>query len=181
MDPKKAGLIAGGSVLSLIVLVMITYVIYPYIHPEEVQEVRAEADSNSAAGFFYPEMYNPEKIDSLNIRLSGLQLVIDSLNGDINNYQSVIDSLSTQITSLKEYKAQNKAQITDPDIIKIELETVAKSLLNLDVDALAPIVNLLEDNQLIKLYSKAGTLEKEKLLRSLKPEKAARILKEVMS
>lgn len=181
MDTNQAGLIAGGSVVSLIVLVVITYFIYPYIHPEKVQKVRAEADSNSAAGFFYPEMYNPEKIDSLNVRLSDLRTVNDSLNGDINTYQSVIDSLSTQIKSLKEYKAQNKIPKKDPDFIKIESETIAKSLLKLDVDALSPIVNLLEDKQLIKLYSTASTVEQEKLLRALKPEKAARILKEVMS
>jgi len=181
MDTKQAGLIAGGSVVSLIVLIVITYLIYPYLNPEKVQKVRAEADSNSAAGFFYPEMYNPEKIDSLNVRLSGLKTVIDSLNGDIANYQSVIDSLSTQMESLKEYKAQNEIPAKTPDLIKIESETIAKSLLKLDVDVLAPIVNLLEDKQLITLYSTASTLEKEKLLRSLKPEKAARILKEVMS
>jgi len=181
MDLKKVGLISGGSVLSLLVLLILAYLTYPFIHPEEVEKVQAKADSTSAAGFFYPEMYNPEKIDSLNVRLSNFQSVIDSLNGDINTYQSIIDSLSIQVEELKKVETQDKLAKSDPESIKIESETVAKSLLNLDEDALAPIVNLLDDEQLIKLYSKASSLEKEKLLRSLKPQKAARILKEVMS
>lgn len=181
MDIKKAGLITGGSVLMLVLLVFVAYILYPYLHPEETKKIAQRVDSVATASFFNPEMYNPEKIDSLKVRLSGFKIVIDSLNGEIDSSQTIIDSLSTQIENLEKYKAQNKLSKSDPEKIHIELETVAKSLLNLDEDALAPIVNLLDNGKLIKLYNKASTLEKEKLLRSLKPEKAALILKEVMS
>jgi len=55
-----------------------------------------------------------------------------------------------------------------------------KSLLNLDEEQLAPIVNQMSNDQLIKLYRGGGTIQREKLLRSLKPDRAAKIMTEIM-
>lgn len=54
------------------------------------------------------------------------------------------------------------------------------SLLNLDEEELGPIVRELSNTELIRLYSVASNQQREKLLRSLPPTRAARIMKEAM-
>jgi len=56
-----------------------------------------------------------------------------------------------------------------------------KSLLNLDEEELAPIIREMDQGQLVRLYQNAGTIQREKLLRSLEPKRAAALMKEVMS
>lgn len=55
-----------------------------------------------------------------------------------------------------------------------------KSFLNLDEEELAPIVSKLDNEELVRLYRGGGTIQREKLLRSLKPDRAAEIMKEIM-
>ncbi len=55
-----------------------------------------------------------------------------------------------------------------------------KSFLNLDEEELAPIVSNLDNEELVRLYRGGGTIQREKLLRSLKPERAAEIMKVIM-
>lgn len=55
-----------------------------------------------------------------------------------------------------------------------------KSFLNLDEEELAPIVSNLDNEELVRLYKGGGTIQREKLLRSLKPERAAEIMKVIM-
>jgi len=65
--------------------------------------------------------------------------------------------------------------------LSANLQSVTKSLLNLDVEEIAPIVNRLQDSDLIKVYKSASNMQREKLLRALAPEKASKILIQVMS
>jgi hypothetical protein len=55
-----------------------------------------------------------------------------------------------------------------------------KSLLGLDDEILAPIVNQLSDSQLIRLYRTGSSREQKKLLRTLKSKRAAKLMTEVM-
>lgn len=55
-----------------------------------------------------------------------------------------------------------------------------KSFLNLDEEELAPIVSNMDNEELVRLYKGGGTIQREKLLRSLKPERAAEIMKVIM-
>jgi Mg/Co/Ni transporter MgtE len=55
-----------------------------------------------------------------------------------------------------------------------------KSLLNLEEDELAPILEKMTSNQLVRLYTEAGNTQREKILRALNSERAARLITEVM-
>jgi len=181
LDLKKTGIIAGGGAISFLLLIAISYFTYPFINPEDVEKIKAEADSMDIRNKFDPKKFNPGAVDSLNDQLADLQLLVDSLKNDEADYLLKIDSLAAALEEEKTKQEQKKSTktITVPE--KLESEEVAKSLLSLDESVLAPIVNLLEDGQLVKLYGTASNRQKEKLLRALEPEKAARILKKVMS
>lgn len=62
-----------------------------------------------------------------------------------------------------------------------DLEEISKSLLRMDEEALAPILDLLDDDQLVQLYKSSSNMQRQKLLQSLEPKKAADLLKKVMS
>lgn len=77
----------------------------------------------------------------------------------------------------------NRAGLTGPAgnrEVDTEFFEKIKSLLSLDEEELAPIVNQLSNEQLILLYNGGGNLQKEKLLRALSPERAAAIITEIM-
>ncbi|MDZ7772880.1 MAG: hypothetical protein U5K31_09095 [Balneolaceae bacterium] len=72
-------------------------------------------------------------------------------------------------------------QTTEADAEAANLEEISKSLLRMDEEALAPILDLLDDDQLVQLYKSSSNMQRQKLLQSLEPKKAADLLKKVMS
>lgn len=55
-----------------------------------------------------------------------------------------------------------------------------KSLLNLEEEELGPILSRLNNEQLTRLYRSAGNIQREKLLRSMNPDRAARLMESIM-
>lgn len=208
MDTQKIAIYTGGFLGSFLMLLAIMYLIYPYLHPEQAEEVASEY-SELSGNSFEAESYSPEAVDALNRQITNLQTTIDSLNSRNSNYEQAIDSLEGRVgeltATLEEQNTQQTelAEATSPgeegdpvdldsgdprqvseqvtEASREELEAISKSLLRMDEDALSPIVNLLEDEQLISIYNSGSSLQREKLLRALEPEKAAEILKKVMS
>lgn len=72
-------------------------------------------------------------------------------------------------------------QEAQTDSQSADLEEISKSLLRMDEEALAPILDLLDDDQLVRLYKSSSNMQRQKLLQSLEPKKAADLLKKVMS
>ncbi len=180
METKKIGLIVGGSLVSFIVMMAAMYFLYPYINPEMKKELEEQKPEVEQATRFDPTQYGPKAVDSLNTHVHTLKQTVDSLKTLETSYISQIDSLEEQITQVQEEKEEIKPEELPEEITANNLEDISKSLLNLDEDALSPIVNLLEDKQLVGLYNSANNMQRAKLLRSLKPDKAATILKKVM-
>lgn len=164
---------------SFLVMLILAYFVYPYINPEKKKEVEA-AMPVAEETRFDPAQYGPEALKKLQNEVEDLRQVNDSLMQADEFKSSQLDSLKEVLQKVQEQKKELKQDI--PEKIAGEtVENISKSLLNLDEAALAPIVNLLEDEKLVALYQSASNLQREKLLRSLKPEKAANILKKVMS
>lgn len=181
MDLKKIGLIAGGSLASFIVMMVVMYFLYPYLNPEKKKELEQKNPEVEQAARFDPMKYGPKAVDSLNTQVHSLKQIVDSLKTLETTYISQLDSLEEHIAQIQEEEEEEINSKELPEEITAEnLEDVSKSLLNLDEDALSPIVNLLEDKQLVGLYNSANNMQRAKLLRSLKPDKAATILKKVM-
>ncbi|MEX1213281.1 MAG: hypothetical protein WEA36_10580 [Balneolaceae bacterium] len=55
-----------------------------------------------------------------------------------------------------------------------------KSLLNLDEREMGPILDRLNQDQLIRIYKEAGNMQREKILRSLSTDRSAQLITEVM-
>jgi Mg/Co/Ni transporter MgtE len=106
--------------------------------------------------------------------------MVDSLEAEGKNYLAQIDSLKEKNKQAKQHNEKLVTKMPEKVTKKSIGEDVSKSLLNLDQEALSPIVNLLDDEQLVGLYNSASNMQRAKLLRSLKPEKAATVLKKVM-
>lgn len=61
-----------------------------------------------------------------------------------------------------------------------EFSERVKSLLNLDEEELKPIANQMTQDELVRIYRNSGNIQREKLLRSLNPERAAKLMREIM-
>lgn len=188
MDFKKIGLIAGGVIISFGVMFLGIYFLYPYINPEQ-QELAAKETETPEQSFFDPDSYSPKNVESLRKQLGAMQGVIDSLKQREAGYAGQVDSLNAYIVDLErqqEALENTPGGDTVQEAAAAESEEaansaeVSKSLLNMDEDELAPIINLLDDNRLVSLYNAASNMQRAKLLRTLKPDRAAKILKKVM-
>lgn len=82
-----------------------------------------------------------------------------------------------------EQQPERVAMETVAEVIEEEQEPFAdrvKSLLNLDEDELSPILVKMNNDQLVRLYRNAGNIQREKLLRSLNPDRAALLMESIM-
>lgn len=162
---------------SFIVLLVLVYFLYPILKPNKAKSVNNQEHLKAKMATFDPVQYNPSPVDSLQRQTINYQTKIDSLTKSNKYKQQLIDSLRQALKNTKEsmkklsaYKQQHA----------VSAKEASKSLLNLRENSLGPIVNLLSKNQLISLYKDATDQQRQKLLRTLKPQKAAAILKEVM-
>jgi hypothetical protein len=114
---------------------------------------------------------------------------IDSLEEVNRSYESELAALNEQLIVAREAAAEQNTTTEDREsellaedsqMSQEEFFDRTKSLLNLDREELAPIVAELSKQEIVRLYNGGGTIQREKLLRSLEPERAAEIMKEIM-
>jgi hypothetical protein len=118
-----------------------------------------------------------EIIKDLRVKIGGMNHKIDSLTTQRKKDKATIDSLKKIVDS----KVKLITELRHTSITKKEnAKFIAKSLLNLDEEKLSPIVNKLNNKQLMALYNTASNMQRQKLLQSLTPDKAADIVKKVM-
>ena len=192
MDVKKIGIIAGIFIGSFLVVIVVVYLLYPTLKPEAIKAIEASKPKEK----FSVESYNPEDFDAeaitrLRRTVIELQDSLELMKSREARYLANIDSLALQVAELlnrpkpvpvskKPEPVQTKAEPKETEIDE-RIREIAKTLLNLDEEELTPIANLMTEDELADLYSTASKSQKEKLLRVLTPEKAASILKKVMS
>lgn len=188
--------IIGIVFASFLVLLVAAYFFYPEVNPEKHEEVvqkfeedhkaadapkdapltqaTNQTDGNEAEIVMQDNTMNNTaaeevaKIDSANIaEIARLEGVIDSLNG-------VIDDLEDEMISMQETQQEQLVQNSE------DFKERIKSLLNLEEDDLAPILEKMSNQQLVNLYQGGGTIQREKILRALAPDKAAELMTEIM-
>jgi len=181
MDIKKILIYSGIFAGLFLVILTGMYFLYPVIEPDKAGAAEAEI-ADAAPKEFSPEAYSIEAVEELSGKVKNLRQQVDSLKQKEEEYESVIDSLK-QVAEASELQQSSKTKQVQVDEEKNRQahKDAAKALLNLDEDDLIPIVNLLSEKQLVELYSFATGMQREKLLRSLEPQKAAKILNKVMS
>lgn len=105
-----------------------------------------------------------KQLEENELRLHGL---IDSLYAEIDQLEMKIDSLQN---------SEPKEEQLDP----AEFAERIKSLLNLEDEQLSPILENMNNEQIVKLYFAGGTIQRQKILRALEAKKAAEIMTEIM-
>lgn len=175
MNVKKIIIPIAALIVAFLISLVASYFIYPMIHPNAIKTKKSESALQISKKT--PRKSDRDIIKDLRIRIKGLSHTIDSLNTQQKKNNAHIDSLNlilkkktALITNLKKEKLSQKENV----------KFIANSLLNLDEDKLAPIVNKLSNQQLLAIYNTATNMQRQKLLQSLTPDKAADIVKKVM-
>lgn len=183
--------IAGLITVPLLVMIIAMYFLYPYINKDDYQELVQAQEEKLDAEFDALGMPAPE--DSVIAILSDTVQVMDSLAVDTlvtdelklaldenTRLHQVVDSLVAEIKFLKANQPKEIAAENIQELSKEEFAQRVKSLLNLEEDDLAPILEKMTNEQLVRLYNGGGTIQREKILRSLNSDKAAKLMTEIM-
>ncbi len=175
-----------GAFLGFLVL---SFFLYPIFNPiDSDDEIPGDFDLSELQDFNYME-FGPAAIVRLRQEIQDLEEALEQLREKEAQDVAVIDSLFQVNLRLEENLARlggpgapGQAQLASAEV-ELDQRTaeVARSLLRLDENELAPIVNRLSDNQIVDLYRASSNLQREQLLRALEPGKAATLLRNVMS
>ncbi|WP_138430790.1 hypothetical protein [Fodinibius saliphilus] len=111
------------------------------------------------------------KVDSLTIKNDSLSSLVVTQNDSLNLLRQ---ELAFQ-DSISQAQKEN-SMIMDEEAFAEKV----KSLLSLDDENLAPIINELSDKELVRLYQSGSSRQRKKLLRSLQSKRAAKLMTEVM-
>lgn len=195
--------IAGILIVPFILMMVGAFFLYPYLNEEKYDEIKSNFDSQQEEEFDNSlqasnsnrternistaalsdsagvDMQGDLLSDSLQITGAGIdiQKIQDNeirLHGMIDSLYSVIDRMEIKIDSLQNPVEQKRE--LDP----AEFTERVKSLLNLEEEELSPILTKMTREQIVRLYNGAGTLQRQKILRSLSSDKAAELMTEIM-
>ncbi|MTI86485.1 MAG: hypothetical protein FH748_00800 [Balneolaceae bacterium] len=126
-------------------------------------------------------------IDSLPLaELNYLKNENTGLKDKVDSLMTTLDSLKVRVQvadsmRLAEANQQQEAdEVASEEMTEEEFSQRVKSLLNLEEDELAPILAKMTTKQLVRLYKGGGTLQREKILRSLNSDRAAKLMTEIM-
>ena len=187
-----------------------TYFAYPYLNNnkynkvvEKYQHIKPAVnddepllidEADSLGEQFGEQVDMTERTDIFKKERIRLMKKIDSLQSANQNLKKKLEKKDKSESLDKSKSTDNKDRLNNQNsgVVlvskkakddKTDQETfseMVKSLLNLDEQQLSPIVNKLSKEQLIRLYKGAGTIQREKLLRSLDPDRAAKLMTEIM-
>jgi len=194
MNKKNLFKILAFIVGPLIPMIIGAYFLFPYLNAGKYQKVvkqykkehgTEESDEVSEIG---------EDFATLKERARVFQKSIGQLKNKIDSLGTVNDSLKKslltkekEITKLK--NGQDTLNASDSTLAKSAQDTMitdknfsknVKSLLGLDVEELAPIISQMDDQKLVRIYEEANSIQRKKLLRSLKANRAAKLMMEVL-
>lgn len=172
---------AGKFVGVFLVILIAMYFLYPFIHPQNQQDTSDEDEWGASDLANNPFNYSLEASDSLKTQINQLQQSIDSLRNLQQEHQGKVDSLAQLATQMEEIPEQEDPVESDNEMASADqFKDISRSLLELDEEELSPILDRLDNDELIGLYKSANNMQRSKMLRSLGSDKAAVILKEII-
>ena len=180
-----------------LVMIPAMFFLYPYLQSEKhesvVEQVRdewgleEEASNASVSPLDRMKSIREEELQGLAETTEAykrIQVELESLQKKyINKDQkhiSITDSLEEEIAKLNQVikKMEDDSSlntVTNVGVGDLFAER-AKSLFNLEDEELTPIINKMNDDLLLQLYDVGSTMQRQKLLRCLPSDKAAKIL-----
>jgi len=191
MEPRRIIISIIGFILAFLIFLVISFYLYPSFNPDaKLSYTGGEIYLYDYASFGPQNLSDMKnKIDELETELSKRKskemkdiALIDSLfqvSMQLEDELLAINSANPGINSTGNTEYANNVDALfekDPKV-----EEITKSLMRLDEEELRMILSPLSDTNLIQIYNTASNSQREKLLRSLEPIKAASILKRIMS
>ncbi|MDG5766746.1 hypothetical protein QA596_04640 [Balneolales bacterium ANBcel1] len=181
---KIPGIIVG----SFVGVFALIFFLYPQINPEQYEQLtqwdEQDGDGFPGAGPLTDEEVEEWKAEmerlradnrSLRSTVDSLQLLNEDLELELKEWEKLEDFMPVAESATEPVQRGSTFYMSDE-----EFGERVKSLLNLDEEELAPIIREMDDGQLVRLYQSGGTIQREKLLRSLSPQRAAKLMSEVM-
>jgi hypothetical protein len=183
---------AIGFILAFLLFLVISFYLYPAINPE------AKLSYTGGEVYLYDyASFGPQNLRDMKEKIDELESELKARKSKEMRDIALIDSLFQVSMKMEEelMAARTVGPSTGGGLMGTELagadgsnfeqdpkvKEIAKSLMRLDEEELRMILSPLSDKQLIQLYATSSNSQREKLLRSLEPLKAANILKRLMS
>jgi CHASE3 domain sensor protein len=183
---KKIIILVAISVSVLILGGLGFYLLYPKINSEKYQEtvqlVEEENALNATLNSSESESSNLEnKLDAIDsesrkMLVEPYKTQIDSLESIISELERLRDELITDKSDLNEVIKKLDEEVSQ----KVTFEEELKGILSLDDKQLSPILEKMNDMKVADLYQGSNINQKQKILRCLEPEKAAKLLEAVI-
>lgn len=193
MNVKKLLKIIGFIIGPLIPLAIAIYFLFPYINEDKYEQVAestqnlgiaAENADEAPVGADFETLKKQvtefyEDNQEIKEALDSLSTVNDSLENELAIKTEEIEELTAAPSEGDDpEETETLANVSDED--NEEFKENIKSFLSLDDENLAPIINEMSDEQLVRLYRGGSSLQRKKLLRSLESKRAAKLMTEVM-
>ncbi|MCW9705375.1 hypothetical protein [Fodinibius salsisoli] len=200
MSVKRIIKILGYIFAPILILTIAIYFLFPYLNEEKHQQVAKKYSddfvvgdtTNMTTSFFSPTIEGDREatgragnVKDIGESLARLKEKSQSYQQDIDSLQKEIDSLTTAKDSLKEKlkgstEYEGETQGKDTVISQEQFSKNIKSLLDLDVENLTPILSKMSNEQLVRMFKAGSGLQQKKLLRSLTADRAAKLMTEVL-
>lgn len=185
----------------MIPLTVAAYFLYPYINKKEYQKIKdkyknevvlGDSTQIDSAGSGKVKTIGEdfatlkERTQAFQKKIVQLKSQIDSLTTVNDSLEKIVNARKQQLATAKEDSLGNSDTSTTKGAKKLteitgkKLADNVKSLLALDLEDLSPILNKMDDNELLRLYKVGSSLERKKLLRALESKRAAKLMKELM-
>ncbi len=171
-----------GFLVAFFLFLVLAFYIYPVFNPD----VKLGLNQGEVYLYDYAQ-FGPQAVNDLKKKLDALELEVNEKRAKEMKDLALIDSLFQANLALEDELAGFRTGTLSGglagmrDSVDPKVAEISKSLLRLDEEELALILNRLSDNLLVELYNTSSNMQREKLLRSLEPNKAASLLRRIMS
>ena len=193
--------IAGFLVVPILIMLVVVYLLYPMINSDRYDLIVrtngtmvdslaldslaridsiTTADSLAQLEKLTSAQYAMDLDKKWSTKVDSLERMVYLLSARLEGIQSASDLRNQNNEPEATGNEPAKEPSTDELLSDEAFKDRVKSLLNLEEDELAPILEKMTSNQLVRLYSEAGNTQREKILRALKSDRAARLITEVM-
>ena len=184
---KKKIIILVAISLSVLILGGVGfYLLYPKINSEKYEETVQQVEEENALN---ATLNSSESVSS------NLENKLDAIDSEsrkmlVEPYEKQIDSLKSIISELERFRNELSTEKTDLNAKinkleeqvnqKVTFEQELKGILSLDDKQLSPILEKMNDMKVADLYQGSNSNQKQKILRCLDPERAAKLLEKVI-
>ena len=175
---NKIIIIVSVSLGVLLIGSLVFYFFFSSINPEKFEETVQQVEEQNAL-IAAENASNVTSSTDIRTNEARYNFIIDSLETRLNELDIEKNEYLTQKTDLVEKVKSLEDELSQLKENKTNFEDELKGVLNLDDKQLSPIIQAMKIEKVAELYQNSNTNQKQKILRNLDPDKAAKILESV--